>query len=63
MSSYKIWIAYHAILQESSRDEVKTSVNDADLEKLLESDRTRVAKMQVKQAVDTAKLRRSSLGT
>ena len=63
VSSYKIWIAYHAILQESSRNEVKTSVNDADLEKLLESDRTRVAKMQVKQAVDTAKLRRSSLGS
>lgn len=55
-SNYEVWIAYHAILQENSRTEVKTTVEDEVMEQIYERDRVRVAKMQVKQAMSTAEL-------
>jgi len=55
-TNYEIWIGYHAILQENSRIGEKENVSDEVLERLLESDRIRVARMQVKQALHTAEL-------
>lgn len=57
-TNYEIWIGYHAILQENARTEGSTDVEDEQLERILEEDRTRVAKMQVKQALSTAQLMR-----
>jgi hypothetical protein len=55
-TNYEIWIGYHAILQVNSRIGEKEDVADDVLERLLEADRVRVARMQVKQAVHTAEL-------
>jgi hypothetical protein len=55
-TNYEIWIGYHAILQENARGEMKAEIEDDQLERILEEDRTRVAKMQVKQARSTAEL-------
>lgn len=60
-NGYQVWIGYHAILQESAK---KEKSHDLDLEKLdalLDDDRIRVAQMQVKQALQTAKLREELL--
>jgi hypothetical protein len=54
--NYEVWIGYHAILQENSRSSIRLSVADEELERLLEEDRERVARMQVKQARSTAEL-------
>src|SRR5262249_14369263 len=51
-TNYEIWIAYHAILQESSRSNGHVETIGADImDKLLEDDRIRVAQMQVKEAL------------
>lgn len=55
-TQYEIWIGYHAILQENSRKKETFDMDDDTLEKMLELDRTRVAKMQVKQAFRTAEM-------
>ncbi len=55
-TNYEIWIGYHAILQENSRIGMKGTIEDEALETILEEDRIRVAKMQVKQAKSTAEL-------
>jgi hypothetical protein len=55
-TNYAVWIGYHAILQENARTEVKPEIEDEQLDSILEQDRTRVAKMQVKQAFSTAQL-------
>lgn len=55
-TNYEIWIGYHAILQENSRIGEKEELDDEVLERLLEADRVRVARMQVKQALHTAEL-------
>lgn len=54
-NNYEIWIGYHAILQENARSEMP-AIQDEELEAILENDRIRVAKMQVKQAHSTATL-------
>jgi hypothetical protein len=54
-TNYEIWIGYHAILQENGRPELNSIDSDV-LEKLLENDRIRVARMQVRQATGTAEL-------
>lgn len=54
-TNYEIWIGYHAILQENARDG-KANIDEDALEAILEEDRIRVAKMQVKQAKATADL-------
>lgn len=56
-TNYKVWIGYHAILQLNSKkdnnvpeeDELKINIE-------LERERSRVAQMQVKQALESAKL-------
>jgi hypothetical protein len=55
-SNYEVWIGYHAILQENSRSSDDTEIEQEFLEKLLESDRVRVAQMQVRQAFRSAEL-------
>ncbi len=56
-TSYEVWVGYHAILQEQARVSLPDGVADADAERILEEDRIRVARMQVKQALQTANLR------
>jgi hypothetical protein len=53
-TNYEIWIGYHAILQEKGRNNESDEVNQDALDTLLEKDRVRVARMQVKQADQTA---------
>ena len=60
-TNYEIWIGYHAILQENARGDLKLPIDDEQLEDILEEDRTRVAKMQVKQARSTAELMHKSM--
>jgi hypothetical protein len=56
-NGYQIWIGYHAILQESAKKDKELEDLDPDtLETVLDHGRVRVAQMQVKQALHTAKL-------
>jgi hypothetical protein len=59
-TNYEVWIGYHAILQDKGRAE-QAGVETEMLEKLLESDRSRVAQMQVRQAMRTAELLRDMM--
>jgi hypothetical protein len=54
-TNYEVWIGYHAILQEQGRNDPQGVDSDV-VERLLESDRARVAQMQVRQATRTAEL-------
>jgi hypothetical protein len=56
-TSYAVWVGYHAILQEQARSGLPGGVDEDAAELILEEDRIRVAKMQVKQALQTANLR------
>lgn len=58
-TNYEIWIGYHAILQVNSKAEARQDVDGDVLQQLLEDDRVRVARMQVKQAHRTAELMKS----
>ena len=49
-------LAYHAILQENSRSDVDAGADQAAIEEAMEAERTRVARMQVRQARETAHL-------
>ncbi len=60
-ANYETWIGYHAILQENDQTEMKAPIDDEQLEAILEEDRTRVAKMEVKQARRTADLMHKQL--
>jgi hypothetical protein len=55
-TNYAIWIGYHAILQDNSRGDDQGGNEGESTEKLLEEERGRVARMQVKQALRTAEL-------
>jgi hypothetical protein len=55
-NNYEIWIGYHAILQQNERAGTDVDLEDSELEKLLEADRARVARLQVKEAAQTAEL-------
>jgi len=55
-TNYEIWIGYHAILQENSRNTPGAEIEVEVLDKLLEMDRVRVAQMQVRQALNSAEL-------
>lgn len=57
-TEYEVWIAYHAILQESSRP---TEGDEAVLDRVAEDERIRVATMQSKQALQNAKVREKQL--
>lgn len=60
-TNYQIWIGYHAILQESSRTGTSVPIDEAVLERLLEDDRTRVARVQVKEATRMAELMKTTI--
>jgi hypothetical protein len=60
-NGYQVWIGYHAILQESSKKDQSNDLDPDQLEGVLDEDRIRVAQMQVKQAVQTARLREELL--
>jgi hypothetical protein len=55
-TNYAIWIGYHAILQDNAKASSREWVDEEHLEKLLEEDRERVARMQVKQALKMAEM-------
>ena len=55
-SNYEVWIGYHAILQENSQTVQVDGISDEILERLMEADRVRVARMQIKQAMQMAEL-------
>lgn len=59
-NNYEVWVGYHAILQESARSDMPI-IGDEHLEEILEKDRIRVAKMQVKQARSTAELMQKAM--
>jgi len=56
-TSYAVWVGYHAILQEQAKNTIPEGVDEQSAERILEEDRIRVARMQVKQALQTANLR------
>jgi hypothetical protein len=58
--NYEVWIGYHAILQRQARTKAD-GLDDDQLEELNESERDRVARMQVNQARRTAELQRKLL--
>jgi len=60
-NAYQVWIGYHAILQESAKKEHGMELDPDKLELILEDDRIRVGQMQVKQALQTARLREELL--
>jgi hypothetical protein len=55
LNNYEVWIGYHAILQQNSPT-VQKDLDQDMLEALLEEDRSRVARMQVRQAMQAAQL-------
>ncbi len=54
--AYKIWIGYHAILQQIENHGSPSGADEDAYEKLFEDERVRVAQIQVKQAMKTAEL-------
>lgn len=60
-TNYEIWIGYHAILQESSRIGTSAQIEEAALERLFEEDRTRVARVEVKEAMRLAELMKTTI--
>jgi hypothetical protein len=55
-TNYEIWIGYHAILQERSNSHPSSGMDEDALDAQLEMERSRVAQVQVKQAMKTAEL-------
>jgi hypothetical protein len=60
-TNYEVWIGYHSILQEKGRNDGIEGLEIETLEGLLETDRVRVAQMQVKQALQTANLQHQAM--
>jgi len=54
--NYKIWIGYHAILQDRGQSIESQEIEEESMELIKEQERTRVARMQIKQAYRTAEL-------
>ena len=55
-TNYKIWIGYHAILQQKGDQHVPSGMDEDLYEQLLETERVRVSQIEVKQALRTAEL-------
>jgi hypothetical protein len=60
-TSYAVWIGYHAILQHQAPD--PKDVEESEFKLLEEEERTRVARMQIKQALQVAKMRQQLMKT
>lgn len=59
---YKIWIGYHALLQESDSKDERAEAGDSELvERTLSEETQRVATMQAKQAAQVVELRKQAL--
>jgi hypothetical protein len=54
--NYKIWIGYHAILQDRAQTNESQEIPEDIIDSIKEQERIRVARMQVKQALRTAEL-------
>ena len=54
---YQVWIGYHAILQENERTKSGAELENDLFNTLMEEERTRVATVQVKQALQTATMK------
>lgn len=56
--TYQIWIGYHAIIQsQQKQSDVTEQIDEEQIEKIQEQERALVATVQVKQAMELAKLR------
>lgn len=55
-TNYKIWIGYHAILQQKGDQHVPSGMDEDLYEQLLETERVRVSQIEVKQALRAAEL-------
>jgi hypothetical protein len=55
-TNYKIWIGYHAILQQNENQSSSSGLDEDTQDKLFEEERARVAQIQVKQAMKSADL-------
>lgn len=62
-TAYEVWIAYHAILQKQSEDASDPGELEEKLEAMLDQQRTVVASMQVKQAVQFPELWKKTVTT
>lgn len=59
---YKIWIGYHALLQENDSKDERGEAGDSDLvERTLVEETIRVATMQAKQAIQVVELKKQAL--
>jgi len=55
-NNYEVWIGYHAILQHNERPNNAFDIDESTIDRILEDDRTRVARLQVKEAAQNAEL-------
>jgi hypothetical protein len=55
-TNYKVWIGYHAILQQNENQNSSSGLDEDVQDKLFEEERARVAQIQVKQAMKSAEL-------
>lgn len=63
-TQYKVWIGYHALLQDTDSADELSSVDEQNkefVERTLQEETVRVAKMQVKQATQVVELRRAMM--
>ena len=60
-TAYEVWIAYHAILQKQAEESTPVDVDEDKLEEMLDLQRSVVATMQVKQAIQFAELWKKGL--
>lgn len=60
-TNYEVWIGYHAILQENGKLQSGTDIEESAFEEVLELERARVARMQVRQALQVAKLQQRAM--
>jgi len=55
-TNYKVWIGYHAILQQNENQSSSSGLDEETQDKLFEEERARVAQIEVKQAMKSAEL-------
>ena len=58
---YKVWIGYHALLQEADSVDERAGTDEEFVERVLEEETLRVAKMQAKQAAQFVELKRMAM--
>jgi hypothetical protein len=56
-TSYTVWIAYHAIMQDRQRPKELEILEEADRERILDQERQTVARVQIRQALREMELR------